>query len=193
MSKTRTAWRWVVKRAGEVVGSPAEKEGATMSDVVERIEDPEIYVKFDAFLKRSIHDYYKISGKKRKGNFIALLIVSGEMTSLAVDSIKDGSGAKRLAFGAAGVLALRIGLRYALGGPLGLVVAGVTVASLVAYFIRNRGEIAAAITRNRQLVAELRKSYDKTQSDFRDARFSEDQRNLMLDGLMKRFLSDLDA
>jgi hypothetical protein len=152
----------------------------------------DIYSNFNAFLKKSIYDYYKISGKKRKGNFIALLMVSGEMTSLAVDSFKSGSGARKLALGAAGVLALRIGLRYALSGPLGIIFAGVTVASLVAYFVRNRSEIATRITRNRQLVGELRGSYDKTQSDFRDRRFSEDQRNLMLDGLMKRFLSDLD-
>jgi hypothetical protein len=152
----------------------------------------DVYVNFNEFLKKAIHDYYKISGKKRKGNFIALLMVSGEMMSLAVDSFKSGTGARKLAIGAAGVLALRLGLRYALSGPLGIIFAGVTVASLVAYFVRNRSEIATRITRNRQLVGELRQSYDKTQSDFRDRRFSEDQRNLMLDGLMKRFLSDLD-
>ena len=152
----------------------------------------DIYTRFDAFLKRAINDYYKISGKKRKGNFIALVMVSGEMMSLAADSFKSGTGARKLAIGAAGVLALRIGLRYALSGPLGIIFAGVTVASLVAYFVRNRSEIATRVTRNRQLVTELRQSYDKTQSDFRDRRFSEDQRNLMLDGLMKRFLSDLD-
>lgn len=152
----------------------------------------DIYVNFNGFLKKAIGDYYKISGKKRKGNFIALVMVSGEMMSLAADSFKSGTGARKLALGAAGVLALRIGLRYALSGPLGIIFAGVTVASLVAYFVRNRSEIAARITRNRQLVAELRQSYEKTQSDFRDRRFSEDQRNLMLDGLMKRFLTDLD-
>ena len=167
-----------------------EQRGTKAADPVP--DKDNVYVSFDAFLKTAVYDYYRISGKKRKGNFIALIIASGEIGSLAMDQVKSGAGAKKLALGAIGVLALRIGLRYALSGPLGIIFAGVTVASLVAYFVRNRAEIATRITRNRQLVTELRQSYDKTQSDFRDRRFSEDQRNLMLDGLMKRFLSDLD-
>lgn len=153
----------------------------------------DIYQDFDAFLKTAIHDYYKQSGKRHKGNFIALVIASGEMTSLAMDSFKSGEGAKKLALGAAGVLALRIGLRYALSGPLGIVLAGATAASLIAYFARNRKEIGDNIGRNRTLVAELKTSFLEVQSDWRDGRLSEQKRNLMLDGLMKRFLADLDA
>ena len=40
---------------------------------------------------------------------------------MAKDSVVDGTGTKKVAIGAALVLALRIGFRYALGGPLGLV------------------------------------------------------------------------
>jgi hypothetical protein len=152
-----------------------------------------IYTDFDGFLKTAIHEYYKVSGKKRKANFVALLIASGEGPSLAFDSIKSGSGTKKLALGAAGLLALRIGLRYALSGPLGIVLAAATAASLVAYFVRNRKEIVGKIGRNRQLVGDLKRQYEQFQSDLRDQRVSEEQRNLMLDGLMKRFLADLDA
>jgi hypothetical protein len=153
----------------------------------------DIYQAFDEFLKKAIFEYYEQSGKRHKGNFIALVIASGEIMSLALDSVKSGSGAKKIALGAAGLLALRIGLRYALSGPLGIVLAGATAASLIAYFVKNRKEIVERIGKNRVLVAELRKSFDQFQSDHRDGRVSEDQRNLMLDGLMKRFLSDLDA
>jgi len=155
--------------------------------------EKDIYADFDAFLKTAVHEYYKASGKKKKGNFIALLIASGEGPSLAFDSIKSGSGTKKLALGAAGLLALRIGLRYALSGPLGIILAGATAASLIAYFVRNRNEIISRIGRNRQLVADLRRQHEQFQSDLRDGRVSEEQRNLMLDGLMKRFLADLDA
>jgi hypothetical protein len=158
-----------------------------------RPEEQEIYTKFDAFLKKAIYEYYEQSGKKHKGNFIALVIASGEIMSLAFDSVKSGSGAKKLALGAAGLLALRIGLRYALSGPLGIVLAGATAASLIAYFVRHRKDIVSRIGRNRELVAALRKSFDQFQSDHRDGRFNLEQRNLMLDGLMKRFLADLDA
>jgi len=152
-----------------------------------------IYVDFDAFLKRALHDYYLQSGKKQKASFIALLIVSGEMPSLALDSLTSFSGIKKIALGAAGVLALRLGLRYALSGPLGILMVGVTAASLVAYFIRHRGEIMAKIGRQRQLVGNLRKSFDQLQADVREGRLNEEQRDLMADGLMKRFLMDLDA
>ena len=42
-------------------------------------------------------------------------------------------------------------------------------------------------------VAEVRVSFEKLQSAVRDGRIAEDQRNLMVDGLMMRFLGDLDA
>jgi hypothetical protein len=164
-----------------------------MSETAQRRQAQDLYVKFDVFLKTAIHEYYKQSGKRHKGNFIALVIASGEMTSLAMESIKSGEGAKKVAFGAAGLLALRIGLRYALSGPLGIVLAGATAASLIAYFVRNRGEIIDNVGRNRQRVADLRVQYEEIQSDWRDARINEEKRNLMLDGLMKRFLTDLDA
>ncbi|MCC6751267.1 MAG: hypothetical protein IT371_26680 [Deltaproteobacteria bacterium] len=148
---------------------------------------------FDAFLKEAIHAYYERSGKKNKGSFIALIIASGEMGSLAVDSFKSGSGMKKMALGAAGVVALRLGLKYALSGPLGALLLSATAASLITYFVRNRGEIAGKISRYRQLVRELRGSFDKLQSDCRDGRLTAEQRNLMLDGLQMRFLADLDA
>ena len=111
----------------------------------------DVYSDFDEFLKSAIHEYYERGGgKSNKANFIALLIASGEVTSLAVDSFKKGKGAKRLAVGAAGVIALRIGLKYALSGPLGILLAGATAASLITYFHpRLAGIVHAAVSRNR--------------------------------------------
>jgi hypothetical protein len=165
-----------------------EKEDRALNE-----KSDDIYSEFDDFLKQAIYEYYRRSGKKNRGNFIALVIASGEIASLATDSLKSGSGLRKLALGAAGVVALRFGLRYVLSGPLGIILAGATVASLVAYFVRNRKDIAGKITRYRELVADVRQSYDKIQSDFRDARFDGEQRNLMVDGLMKRFLADVDG
>ena len=81
---------------------------------------PEVFDDFDAFMKQAIRDYYDRSWKTRRGHFVALIIASGQAMSMAVDSVKDGSGLKKAALGAAGVVALRIGLRYALSGPLQL-------------------------------------------------------------------------
>ncbi len=82
---------------------------------------PEVFDDYDAFLKQAIHDYYDRGWKSRRGNFIALIIASGQVMSMAADSIRDGTGFKKAAIGAAGVVALRIGLRYALAGPLGII------------------------------------------------------------------------
>ncbi len=155
-------------------------------------EQPDIYCEFDAFLRQAIHEYYESTGKLDKGKFIALVIASGEVASLALDTVTSGEGMKKMALGAAGLIALRFGLRYALGGPLGIVLAGATVASLVAYFVRNRGEIKERIVRYRELVGGVRAEYEKLQQDHRDGRLDNQQRALMVDGLMKRFLSDLD-
>ena len=162
------------------------------------IEDPQeqeiqdIYTKFDDFLKQAVSEYYDKGGKSKRANFISLVIASGEIASLAMDSFKSGAGFKKIALGAAGVLALRIGLKYVLSGPLGIILAGATAASLIAFFVRNRGEIGATIVRHRKLVLEVRKSYEKLQSDHRDGRLDDEQRALMVDGLMKRFLADVD-
>lgn len=153
----------------------------------------DIYTDFDVFLKEAIYEYYRKSGQLSKGNFIALVIASGEVASLAMDQVKSGEGLKKVAIGAISVLALRIGLRYAVGGPLGILLAGAAAASLIAYFVTHRGDIRARIGRYRQLVAELRTAYEQLQSDLRDSRLDLEQRNLMVDGLMKRFLADLDA
>ena len=155
-------------------------------------EQSDIYTQFDAFLKEAIHEYYQSTGKLEKGNFIALVIASGEVASLALDSVKSGEGLKKVAIGAAGLIALRLGLRFVLGGPLGIVLAGATAASLVAYFVKNRGDIKDRIVRYRELVGELRLAYEKLQEDHRDGRLDDRQRNLMVDGLMKRFLTDLE-
>src|ERR1700749_4767192 len=98
---------------------------------------PEVFDDYDAFLKQAIRDYYDRGWKSRRGTFIALVIASGQVTSMAADSIKDGSGLKKAAFGAAGVVALRVGLRYALSGPLGIVLTGAAGVSAGAYLVKN--------------------------------------------------------
>src|SRR5262245_66640553 len=76
--------------------------------------DAGIYGEFDAFLKQGIREYYDRGWQSRKGNFIALLIASGQTTlGLAKDSVGDGSRTKKVANGAAAGLALRNCRRHA--------------------------------------------------------------------------------
>jgi len=155
--------------------------------------DGGIYADFDTFLKQGIKEYYDRGWTTRRGNFIALLIASGQTAfALAKDSVVDGSGTKKVAIGAAAVLALRIGLRYALGGPLGLVLTVAAGASMVAYFIRNQKDILKKVQRYKVVIGDVEKKYTEIQSGWRDGKYGVADRNLMIDGLMKRLIADVD-
>jgi hypothetical protein len=152
-----------------------------------------IYGDFDSFVKVAIKEYYDRGWKARKGNFIALLIASGSTAaSLAKDSVVDGSGTKKLAIGAALALALRIGLKYALGGPLGLVLTVAAGASMLAYLVRNQKDIVGKVGKYKKLIVETRERYDELQNGWKSGRYDVTERNLMTDGLMKRFLAQCD-
>ncbi len=152
-----------------------------------------LYTTFDAFLKQAIREYYDRSWTTRKGNFIAVLIASGTTSfAMAKDSVIDGSGTKKVAIGAGLLLALRIGLRYALGGPLGLVLSVAAGASMVSYFVRNQKDIVKKVGVYKTLIADTHKKYDDCQAGWRDGKYQETERNLMIDGLMKQFISQVD-
>jgi hypothetical protein len=152
-----------------------------------------MYREFDDFLKIAIREYYDRGWTARKGNFIALLIASGQTAvGLAKDSVVDGSGTKKVAIGAAAVVALRLGLRYALGGPLGLVLTVAAGASMISYFVRNQRDIIRKVSVYRQTIKDTRQRFDELQAGWRDGRYEQTERNLMIDGLLKRFVQEID-
>jgi hypothetical protein len=152
-----------------------------------------IYRDFDNFLKVAIREYYDRGWKSRKGNFIALLIASGQTAfALAKDSVVDGTGTKKVAIGAAAVIALRVGLRYALGGPLGLVLTVAASASLVSYFFRNQKDIIKKVSLYKVSIKDTHERYEEIQAGWKDGRYDTTERNLMIDGLMKRFVQEVD-
>ena len=152
-----------------------------------------LYSTWDAFLKQAIREYYDRSWTTRKGNFIALLIAAGQISlALAKDSVVDGSGTKKVAIGAGLLLALRIGLRYAIGGPLGLVLGVAAGASMVSYFIKNQKDIVKKVGSYRTVIAEHAKRYDEVQAGWRDGKYQIPERNLMIDGLMKQLITQVD-
>ena len=152
-----------------------------------------LYSSFDAFLKQAIREYYDRGWTTRKGNFIALLIASGQTSiALAKDSVVDGSGTKKVAIGAGLAIALRIGLRYALGGPLGLVLSVAAGASMIAYFVRNQKDIVKKVGKYKTTIADAEKRYAECQFGWRDGKYQLTDRNLMIDGLMKQFITQVD-
>lgn len=152
-----------------------------------------MYSTFDAFLKQGIREYYDRGWTTRKGNFIALLIASGTTSfAMAKDSVVDGSGTKKVALGAGLAIALRIGLKYALGGPLGLVLSVAAGASMISYFIRNQKDIVKKVGVYKTLIADTEKKYEDIQSGWRDGKYQATEKNLMVDGLMKQLITQID-
>jgi hypothetical protein len=97
-----------------------------------------------------------------------------------------------VAYGAIGVVGLRLALRWALGGPLGILLTAATGASLVAYGVRNQKEIQLKIGKFRERITEEKAKFEEIQSGYRANRYDVRERNLMVDGQLKRFLADLD-
>ena len=152
-----------------------------------------LYSDFDAFLKQAIREYYDRGWTTRKGNFIALLIASGTTSfAMAKDSIVDGSGTKKIAVGAGLMVALRIGLKYAIGGPLGLVLSVAAGASMISYFVRNQKDIIKKVGVYKAAIADAEKRYAEVQAGWRDGKYQITDRNLMIDGLMKQFITNVD-
>ena len=150
------------------------------------------YDDYDAFLKQAIRHYYDRGWKSRKGNFIALVIASGQMASMAKDSVTDGSGLKKAAIGAASVVALRFAWRYFLAGPLGLIVGVAALGSAVAYLGKHQKEVTGKIQPYRTLVSETRTRFEEIQGGYRAGRYDQAGRNLMVDGLLQQFLRQVD-
>ena len=150
-----------------------------------------MYDTYEGFVRKAVRDYYERGFRQRKGNFIALILASGQIVGIAADSLKEG-GAKKAALGAVGVVALRYAFRYFLSGPLGLLLSAAAVGSAVTYLVRHQKEITDKVGPYRTLIEETRSKYDEIQGGYRGGRYDTAGRNLMIDGLLKRFLEQID-
>ncbi|HET9987574.1 MAG TPA: hypothetical protein VFQ65_03625 [Kofleriaceae bacterium] len=152
-----------------------------------------IYGAFEEFLKQAIREYYDRGWTTRRGNFIALLIASGSTSmALAKDSVVSGQGAKKVAIGAGLLVALRVGLRFAIGGPLGLVLTVASGAAMVSYFVRNQKDIVKKVSAYKTTIVDTEKRYAEVQAGWRDGKYQITDRNLMIDGLMKQLITQVD-
>ena len=150
-----------------------------------------MYASFDRFLQEAIKEYYDRFGRRQRGDFVALLIASGEVAPLAVDRIRRATPGE-LAGAAAAAVALRLGLRFALSGPLAVLVGGLTLASMTAYLFRRQGEVMSRVEPFRQAIAAVRAEYERIQEGHAAGRYADADRTLMIDGLTRRLVEDLE-
>ena len=150
------------------------------------------YDSFDDYLKLAIKEYYERGWTQRRANFLALVLASGQVASMAKDSVTSQKGLRNIAIGTASMVALRLALRWALGGPLGLLLTAATAASAVAFLVKNQREVSAKVGRYKELVAKEKTKFEDLQAGYRANRYDARERNLMGDGALKRFLTEID-
>lgn len=150
----------------------------------------DVYETFDAFMQQVIKDTYEAGAKRAE--FVALVIASGELLPMAWGRVKK-SGVKELALGAAGVVALRVGLKYLLGGPLGMILSGFTAATLISFFWSNQKEVMRRVRPYKQLIKDTQEKFDDIQARYRDGRYDAGERALLIEGLLRRVISEIEA
>ena len=134
------------------------------------------YATFQGFLRSAITQYWERRGASRV-TFLALLFATREAWGVALDKTLDIETGRKALRGAAGVAAITVLLRIFLGGPIGVLLTGASLVSLVAAYAKNHDRVWAKQERIRELVGGCR---------------TEHERDLMIDGLMSRFLLALD-
>jgi hypothetical protein len=148
------------------------------------------YATFEGFLRLAIKGYWE-SRSGSKVNFLALLLASREAWQVAWGEARAAPG--KVLKGAAGAAAVAVVLRTFLGGPIGILLTGASVASLVAVYVKNHERIWAQVARYRKQIERYRSSYEQVRGDYADGHIDREQRDLMIDGLMSRFLTELDT
>jgi|WetSurMetagenome_2_1015567.scaffolds.fasta_scaffold518165_2 hypothetical protein len=163
--------------------------GESKRDAPEKLP---VYDTFDDFLRFGIREFYTLHGKTRPAQFVALLIASGQVLGVVKDSLSGEKGLKKVAIGAGLAVALRIALKYALSGPLGILLTAATAASLLAVLATNQRTVRQKLGVYREVIQQTRLRYDEIQGGYSANRYPVEDRNLMIDGLVTRFLADLD-
>jgi len=151
----------------------------------------EPYASYEGFLRAAIKTYWA-SGQGSKVNFLALLLASRETWQVAWDKVATPESGKKLLLGTAGVAAVTLLLRTVLGGPIGLLLTGASLASLVAIYAKNHKQIWERAERYKDLIVRYRGRFEKVRAEYIDGAVRQDQRDLMIDGLMSRFLVELE-
>ena len=150
----------------------------------------DVYETFDAFMQQVIKETYDHGAKRAE--FVALVIASGELLPMAWGRIRK-SGVKELAMGAAGVVALRVGLKYLLGGPLGMILSGFTAATLISFFWSNQKEVMRRVKPYKQVIKDAQEKFEDVQARYRDGRYDAGERALLIEGLLRRVLGEVEA
>ena len=151
---------------------------------------PPAHESYDAFLQHALRRYWDRPGSS-KVTFLALLLATRHAWTVAWSKGVSAEAGKKALTGIGGAAAVAVLLRIFIGGPLGILLAGASAASLLAVYGKNTAKIGKKVVRYRELVDEYETRYGELKAEITGA--SESRRDLMVDGLMSRFLDELDV
>ncbi len=147
---------------------------------------------YEDFLDLALRRYWESSSADR-ASFLALLLATPEAWQVAWDdATKDGLVKPALA-GAASVATLAALLRAIASGPLGLLLTGVSVGTLLAVYGREQSSIRRKIGAARELVERYRGEFEGLDRERSRRPVREESWQLMMDGLMQQMLEELAA
>lgn len=147
------------------------------------------YDAYSAFLRAAIQRTWE---RKERVRFLALLLATREAWDVAWTSATTPEAGKKLLAGAAGVAAASVLIRIFLGGPIGLLLTGASAVSLVALYAKNHERIWALRERYEKMVGEYRGKFEQCRARFIDGKASREEMELMIDGLLARFVADIE-
>ncbi len=154
--------------------------------------DAHRYETYEGFLTAVIRDYWE-SRKRNRVGFLALLFASREAWSVAWEQAATPASSKKILGGAAGVAVVGLLLRTVLGGPIGLVLGGASIASLVGVYAKHHERIWAQVENTRKLVESYEGKWRAAQTSAADGKLDREQFELVVDGLEARLLRELEA
>lgn len=148
------------------------------------------YDGYEGFLREAIRRHWESRPKERL-SFLSLLLATREAWQVAWD--KATRSRQKLATGAAGAAAVAVLLRTFAGGPLGFLLTSASIASLVALYAREHDRVRKRADQYRGLVAEYQGKYASLRNRYVVGEIDQPERDLMIDGLLQRFLQDLES
>ncbi|MEM9071027.1 MAG: hypothetical protein AAGE52_21125 [Myxococcota bacterium] len=146
---------------------------------------------YDDFLRASIQRYWQRKGSS-KITFLALMFATRHAWPVAAKEGFSAQTGKKALTGAAGMAAAAVVIRIFLGGPLGLLLAGASAVSLIAVYGKNQEAIWKKVLRYRGLIGDYEPKFESIHAQHASGDVDGDQRDLMMEGLMGRFLDTLD-
>lgn len=147
---------------------------------------------FEAFLEQAIRRTW-VAPESSKATFLSLLLAAPEAWRVAWDeSTKDGLTRPVVAVTAsvATIVAL---LRLIASGPLGVLLTGVSIATLVTVYGLEQDPIHRRAETMRGVIARYRVEFDELAVERRARSMRNTKWQLVVDGLLARFLDELNG